>query len=179
MKQAKVIFLFLLTTCLFTACSSDDDDFNPNAIQPITLTEGDIVDFFNSELFERHSDKDKHCRTNSFFDDHYHVSERGVACIINSRQELADVYRGEKELPAIDFDKYTLIIGYSLMPCLDFYVAKKELVSDENGLQLTVYARNDGELLIPDSEQLYFWGLYPKQSQRMITLKVIEEYPNF
>ena len=179
MKQAKVIIFFLLTTCLFTACSSDDDDFNPNAIQPIILTEGDIVDFFNSELFERHSDKDKHCRTNSFFDDHYHVSERGVAYIINSRQELADVYRGEKELPAIDFDKYTLIIGYSLMPYYDFYVAKKELVSDENGLQLTVYARNEGEILTIDSEQLYFWGLYPKQSQRMITLKVIEEYPNF
>ena len=179
MKQAKVILLFLLTTCLFTACSNDDDDFNPNAIQPIILTEGDIVDFFNSELFERHSDKDKRCRTNSFFDDHYHVSERGAAYIINSRQELADVYRGEKELPAIDFDKYTLIIGYSLMPCLDFYVAKKELVSDENGLQLTVYARNDGELLAPLVEQLYFWGLYPKQPQKTITLKVIEEYPNF
>lgn len=28
MKQAKVFFLFLLTTCLFAACSSDDDNVN-------------------------------------------------------------------------------------------------------------------------------------------------------
>ena len=176
-KYVLISSVIVAAICLFTACSSDDDDFNPNAIQPVTLTEGDIVDFFNSELPERHSDKDQYRVTESFFD--YYSSERGTAYIINSRQELADVYRGEKELPAIDFDKYTLIIGYSLMPCLDFYVAKKELVSDENGLQLTVYARNDGELLAPLVEQLYFWGLYPKQPQKTITLKVIEEYPNF
>ena len=182
MKKYVLLISVIVAATWLCACSSDDDDndfeeINPNAIQPVSLTDGDIVDFFNSELPERHTGNDPEKMSIPFLmDDYYHNNEVHV---INSRQELADLYVGEKELPVIDFDKYTLIIGQQKMPCLGFYITKKELVPSENGLQLTIYARNDGEILSLMIQRLYFWGLYPKLSQTTITVKDIKTYTKF
>lgn len=167
MKKYVLFISVLVAATWLCSCSSDDDDFNPNAIQPVSLTDGDIVDFFNID--------GKKFSIPFFMDDDF----ENRVYIINSRQELADVYWGDKELPAIDFDKYTLIIGMQKMPCLGFYITKKELVPSENGLQLTIYARNDGEVLSLMKQRLYFWGLYPKLSQTTITVKVIKKYTKF
>ena len=167
MKKYVLFISVLVAATWLCSCSSDDDDFNPNAIQPVSLTDGDIVDFFNID--------GKKFSIPFFMDDDF----ENRAYIINSRQELADVYWGDKELPAIDFDKYTLLIGMQKMPCLGFYITKKELVPSENGLQLTIYARNDGEVLSLMKQRLYFWGLYPKLSQTTITVKVIKKYTKF
>ena len=112
-------------------------------------------------------------------DDYGRLTYDKSVYVINSRQELADVYLGEKELPAIDFEKYTLIIGRRIMPCLGFYVAKKELVPGENGLQLTIYARNDCEILSLELQHLYYWGLYPKQSQTTIIVNDVKKYTKY
>lgn len=171
-KYVLLIISVIVAATWLCACSSDNDDddndfdvFNPNAIQPI-MKEGAVVDFFNSEFYK------------SFFDDEFRDLDHHVY-VINSRQELADIYFGEKELPAIDFDKYTLIIGQHMMPCLGFYITKKELVPNEDGLQLTIYARNDGEILSLMIQRLFFWGLYPKLSQTTITVKAIKKYTKF
>ena len=172
MKKYVLFISVIVAATWLCACSSDDDDndfeeINPNAIQPVNLTDGDIVDFFNI---------DPHRWSTPFFTDGDYDNK---VYIINSRQELADVYLGEKELPTIDFDKYTLIIGQQKMPCLGFYITKKELVPSENGLQLTIYARNDGEILSLMIQRLFFWGLYPKLSQTTITVKAIKKYTKF
>ena len=99
--------------------------------------------------------------------------------VINSQQELADIYVGKKKLPEIDFDKYTLIIGQQIMPYCGFYVAKKELLADDSGLILNLYARNDRESLPCASQNLYFWGLYPKLSQKTITVNAFIGYTNY
>ena len=179
------IYAVLLCACfgliiISAGCSKDDDDFNPNAIPAVSLADGTITDFFNSELPELHSSSDVRRYTKSFF---YNISsefaiKENFAYVINSRQELADVYLGDKELPVIDFDRYTLIIGQQILPYLGFYVAKKELLAGDDGLILHLYARNDGESLSCALQNLYFWGLYPKQSQKTITVNVIEEYTN-
>ena len=182
MKKLLFILSVLFASFCVSGCSKDDDDFNPNAIPPVSLANGTITDFFNSELPELHSSSDVRRYTKSFF---YDPNSYGGMCIkenmayvINSRQELADVYLGDKELPVIDFDRYTLIIGQQILPYLGFYVAKKELLAGDEGLILHLYARNDGELLPCALQNLYFWGLYPKQSQKTITVNVIEEYTN-
>ena len=172
MKKYVLFISVIVAATWLCACSSDDDDndfeeINPNAIQPVNLTDGDIVDFFNL---------DPHRLSIPFFQDGNYDNK---VYVINSRQELADVYLGEKELPAIDFDKYTLIIGQQKMPCLGFYITKKELVPNEDGLQLTIYARNDGEILSLMIQRLFFWGLYPKLSQTTITVKVFKKYTKF
>ena len=151
-KYVLLIISVIVAATWLCACSSDDDDND--------------FDVFNSEFYK------------SFFDDKFRDLDHHVY-VINSRQELADIYFGEKELPAIDFDKYTLIIGQHMMPCLGFYITKKELVPNEDGLQLTIYARNDGEILSLMIQRLFFWGLYPKLSQTTITVKAIKKYTKF
>lgn len=180
MRKCVFIFSVLIATACLCACSSDDD-----SIPQIYLTDGEIVDFFNSELQEMHSD-DYYRTSKSFF---YTIIDsvnydgmaiqKDMVYIINSQQELADIYIGKKKLPEIDFDKYTLIIGQQIMPCRGFYVAKKELLADDSGLILNLYAKNDNEILPCASQNLYFWGLYPKQSQKTITVNAFKEYTYF
>ena len=99
-----------------------------------------------------------------------------VVCLINSRQELEAIYSGSRELPEIDFDKYTLIIGQQIMPCLGFYLAKKELQVGDEGLILKLYARNDSEIHAHMLQNLYYWELYPKLVQKVITVEDYKDY---
>ena len=139
-----------------------------------------IAAFFNTELPGGH--------TESFFCEPAEWNDlpvpinKNLVYVINSREELADIYLGEKELPEIDFDNYTLILGQQIMRCLGFYVAKKELVIEDDGLVLNLHARNDtpkNGLIMPAHQSLTFWDLYPKQTQKKITVKAIEEWPNY
>ena len=179
MRKCVCIFSVLIATAYLCACSSDDD-----SIPQINLTDGEIVDFFNSELQEMHSDDNYFISKSFFYTIIDSVDHDGMAImenmvyVINSQQELADIYVGKKKLPEIDFDKYTLIIGQQIMPYCGFYVAKKELLADDSGLILNLYARNDRESLPCSLESLYFWGLYPKQSQKTITVNAFKEYTN-
>ena len=179
----KRIILFLsvfYVLTVFIGCSSDDE--NDNSISPVNVSDGPIATFFKTELPERHSDSEYYLITRSFFFDPETLGgvqlEANIICVINSRQELAEIYQGEKELPEIDFDKYTLSIGQQIMPYHGFYVAQKDLSAGDNGLVLTLYARNDDELLICAHQNLYFWGLYPKLSQKTVSVNVIKEYSN-
>jgi hypothetical protein len=174
MKKFVFFFIVLVASTFLGACSSDDDSISKDVIQPVSLTSGPIVEFFNAEL--RRS-------TKSFWYEEYPDRLYGdipnIACVVNSREELADIYLGEKELPDIDFDKYTLIIGQQMMPGFGFYLTKKELTLSNDGLILTLYTRNDNEV-IPDALQhLYFWDLYPKLSQTKVSVTAITEYTNF
>ena len=175
----KVLFLTCILAGMFVSCSSGDD----NIIQPTNVADGPIAGFFNAELPELNKSSDYYRVSKSFFydPDSYGgtVIEENRACIINSRQELADIYLGDKELPEIDFDKYTLVIGQQIMPVLGFYVVKKELTESGEGLVLKMYARNDGEDLATALQNLYFWELYPKLAQKTISVSVSMYYPNF
>ena len=180
MRKYVLIFSVLIATACLCACSSDDD-----SIPQINLTDGEIFDFFNSELREMHSD-DNYIASRSFF---YEIIDpvdhdgmpimENMVYIINSQQELADIYIGKKKLPTIDFDKYTLIIGQQIMPGRGFYVVKKELLAGDNGLILNLYTKNDHELIPCASQNLYFWGLYPKLSQKTITVNAFIGYTNY
>ena len=174
------IGVVLMALVGMSSCSSDDE--NDNNISPVDVNDGPIAAFFKTELPERHSDSEYYLITRSFFFDPETLGgvqiEENIVCVINSRQELAEIYQGEKELPEIDFDKYTLIIGQQIMPYHGFYVAQKDLSAGDNGLVLTLYARNDDELLSCAHQNLYFWGLYPKLSQKMVSVNVVKRYTN-
>jgi len=181
MKRKLLFFYALITTTCFCCCNSNDESIPEGTILPICLTDGEIADFFNTELKERHHSNDSYNISTSFF---YDIEKHGgtpginkdTVCIINSRQELADVYQGKKELPAIDFNKYTLIIGQQNMPYLGFFVAKKVLLKGDNGLILNLYTKNEEELLSCAIQNLYFWGIYPKLSQKTISVNIFKEY---
>ena len=181
-KFVCIISLLFATSCLFS-CSSEEDSIPEEVIMPISLTDGEIVDFFKSELPVMHHSGDYYLTSYSFFYDS--IAYGGMAIkedlvyVINSRQELSDIYLGKKELPSIDFEKYTLIIGQHIAPYHGFYITKKELLTNENGLIMNLYAKNDFEVLPCALQNLYFWDLYPKQSEKAISVNVFEEYTYF
>ena len=174
----KVLFLTCIIAGILVGCSSDD-----SIILPINVTDGPIAVFFNAELPELNKSSDFYRNSKSFFydPDSYGGTaiEENRVCIINSRQELADIYLGDKELPEIDFDKYTLVIGQQIMPVLGFYIVNKKLVESGEEFVLKLYARNDGEVLATALQNLYFWGLYPKLAQKTISVSVSTYYSNY
>ena len=197
MKKFVQIFSVLIVFVYLCACTSNDEQ-NPNEnfiqpvsvvdeqnpiesiIQPVSVVDEVITTFFNSEIPELHIYENYKRSESFFYDPDTYGGEilKNLVYIINSQQELADVYTGEKALPEIDFDRYTLIIGQEIMPCLGFYVAKKELYADDKGLVLSLCARNEKEILPTAIQHLYFWDLYPKLSQRNISVIVTKDYPN-
>ena len=180
MKKNCVLWMFamLMLAVGMSSCSSDDED---NIVPQINTANGTIEDFFNTEFPVTH-DSFEYSNSHSFFCEEKSgiksAITENIVCVINSRKELADIYLGEKEIPEIDFEKNTLIIGQQIMPCLGFYVAKKELLADDDGLVLTLYAKNDLVNLPLALMNLYYWELYPKLSQKNISVNVIKEYTN-
>ena len=186
-KKNWAAIALMMAAAMIVGCSSDNDE-DDNIIMPANVVDESVAEFFQTELPEVHSSSENYSRhTTSFFYDPEAYNGMGSVilensfCVINSRQELADIYLGDKELPEIDFDKYTLIVGQQIMPFLGFYVGKKELVVDNDRLVFNLYARNDmnddflRELAL---QCLYFWAVYPKLSQKAISINVIREYPN-
>ena len=180
-----MLFLTCILAGLFVACSNDEVDGYPEEaanssdsvsvnpgevgelIQPINMTGSPIEDFFNSEF--------TYSAKAFFFNGDYPICDNFVY-VINSRQEFADVYLGKKELPEVDFDKYTLIIGHQALPGLGFYLTKKELVESTEGLVMNLYTRNDREIIACMLQHLYFWGLYPKLSQKTVSVNCFMKY---
>ena len=187
-KMSWAAIALMMATAMIVGCSSDedeDDNIDDNIIMPVNVADGPVAEFFKTELPERDSSSDDYRQTKSFFFDPETLGGVGISenffYVINSRQELANIYLGDKELPEIDFDKYTLIVGQQIMPFLGFYVGKKELVADNDRLVFNLYARhdsNDDSLLSLALQHLYFWAVYPKLSQKTIEVNVIREYPN-
>lgn len=185
MKKFNFILGVLLLFGLFNACSSDDDIENSTkdsfiedskntekVLIPIEEGEGfaALSDFFNSELsFSTYS--------KSFFGGYSGNEKTGdeVCIIINSRKDLEEIYSGEKELPEIDFQQYTLVVGYVMMPAGGYKCVKQELVSTtmaSNSI-LNLYVEDIYEYNPCVITPLYFWGLYPKTYLSSIISNII------
>ncbi len=106
--------------------------------------------FFNQELpLEKSSE--------SFFVG----SDKDECYVINSLEELKNIYSGEREIPYIDFGKYTLVIGQKIMP--DFYhpVYKQELEFRNHRCDLNLYVPDYGPGF-KAIQHFYYWAFYPK-----------------
>ena len=184
MKRALFVLGMLLTFGLFCACSSDDEsenvtddsserklnDLGGKLISPVQ--EGDnfvaTSDFFNSELpFGTYS--------KGFFVGSCEQSGEEVCYTINSKKELEDIYSGDKDLPEIDFQQYTLVIGERIMPALGYKCAKQEIVyaTKDSDPVLNLYIENIYEYKPTALSPLYFWGLYPIKHLSDIKINII------
>lgn len=106
----------------------------------------------------------------------FHFSEKNNTEIhvINSRQEFEEAYEGESALPAIDFNKHTLIIGKAYMPGKYYHVRSME-IHDYNG-NLMLYVQTDNpESLFWMAYNMYFWALFPKIEQEIASISIIPE----
>jgi len=202
MKKVTIMMSLLLTLGMFSACSSNDDEMDiiksdlfvnedddlvpmpedGKELEPVNLIEiqnrenleqlnggpvaGNIIKnlyFYNEELPIGR-------RSESFFVE----SDKDECYVINSIQELQFVYHGEKELPELDFDQYTLVIGQKVMPKV-FYPVLSQKLEFRNGqceLSLHVPAINDKNTT---SLPFYFWAIYPKFNTRVISFSFVKD----
>ena len=186
MKKVVFMMSLLLTLGMFSACSNDGEmDFNGGG-ELILITDSTLIPddgvvlnpidaveigfrendveamggpegymwkdfrFFNQELPLEESSE-------SFFVG----SDKDECYVINSLEELKSIYCGEREIPYIDFDKYTLVIGQKVMP--DFYhpVYKQELKFLNHRCDLNLYVP-DYDLGFKAIQHFYYWAFYPK-----------------
>lgn len=188
MKKIIFVISMLLTVGQLGACSSDDEfettnlsttsfDKSPDSpedsvdsdglILPIEGFEGyaEIAEFFNSEL---PLDKSR-----SFFVNPNENTEETICKIINSMSELQDLYSGNKDLPELDFQQYTLVIGQKIMPDSYHTILRQEVDLNKDPIELNLYIPNtDGGYSA--IQHLYFWGLYPKIQTNNISLNIIK-----
>lgn len=187
MKKLLLMMGILLSAGMFFACSSDDE-MNVNGgdgstlipddgvvLSPVTLhdekgfvatyEDGLIVDFFDLQLPIGK-------RSKGFFVD----SDKNECYVINSLDELANIYKGDIPIPEIDFEKYTLVIGQEVMPDFYYPVYKQDIMFSDHKCHLTLYVPDfDFNPGYKPLQQFYYWSLYPKFSTEGISVGFIKE----
>ena len=180
MKKLLLMMSILLSTGMFFACSNDDE-MNVNGGDGSTLIPDDGVVLSPIDAFEVGNREDAaqllggpeaHMTKDFFFfneelplekrsDSFFVGSDKDECYVINSLEELKNIYCGEKEIPYIDFEKYTLVIGQKIMP--DFYhpVYKQELEFRNHQCDLNLYVP-DYDPGFKAIQHFYYWAFYPK-----------------
>ena len=165
--------LFLLAVLLPMGCCNDEEDETKGKeIESIDIG-NDIEAFFYSEWFAYNTSE---TYPETFFNQE--LIDKENICLVNSKQELESIYYGNLEIPEIDFSKYTLIIGKKTK---HVEIGKK---SPANLKKIKLYETKENYLLdlyctsyIPEGDMfvrrfLYFWGLYPKLNNKIITSQI-------
>ena len=174
--------LFLLSAG-FAACSceSEDPPEQPSSHQnetPVdsTIVNNDTTVIDSTEAYIVISAVPVSDEVKTFFDEvlpylpilplelspfSFSPSKESEFFVINSEQELRDIYKGEKPLPLLDFEQNTLIIGQKLMPGASFHLESVELRVYDDSNVLAIYTR-EPPYLYSTLYNLYFWGLFPK-----------------
>jgi hypothetical protein len=151
----KAFFLKLSSAILFISftsmsCGEDKkDDFIERTITPVFINE-EITSFF-----EKHLPSPALIRSNCFFFD----NEDDTYYLINSMKQFRQLTYCS-ELPEIDFNSYSLIVGQKKVPN-SFYTILEQKIVESSELELNLVL-DLGENHYPAFSTLYFWGIYPK-----------------
>ena len=162
------------------ACNNDDDVVTPKQETPSKETgtrhiEGTIItipgdeskydalyDFFNKEL-----PLTSWGENNSAF-----LLDNSETCyFINSYDDLKAIYTGKEQMPSIDFKSYTLIIGQTLSSNVYQNLDKQSFYERDGVTYLDLYF--SGDIVLPMFVYFNYWGLYPKFSNKGITVNII------
>ena len=189
-KLVYLLSCLLLLSAVFAAssCDSDDPSEQPNSHQnetPVdsTIVNNDTTVIDSTEAYIVISAVPVSDEVKAFFDEAL-PNEKGNPAFtfptgndnlfyaINSQQDLIDRYIGIKQLPSIDFDKYTLIIGRAYMPGLTYHVESLEIHKYENTQTLCVFT-DKPESVFWMAYNMYFWGVFPHNNKMISTIIVI------
>ena len=177
--SSRLLALFLLTAGL-AACSSDYDDppEQPNSHQnEVSVDSVDITqDEGASKDYTVISTVPVSEEVKAFFNEalpylpnlpvelspiSFQPNKESEFFVINNEQELRNLYKGEKDLPQLDFEHYTLIIGQMLMGAASYHLdaIKVRIYEDKN--VLSIYTR-EPQYVYCTLYNMYFWGVFPK-----------------
>ena len=93
--------------------------------------------------------------------------------LINSKEEFEKhISDSSIELPKIDFNLYTLIVGRHLMPNVTKYVIiEQEIVIKRKRLELNLTIERP-DLAFTAVSMFYYWGVYSKLPQKRVHVNV-------
>ena len=165
MKNVLFMMSAFLSLGVFCACNSDDGISTRSSDDNVTLIpieEGDgfaaISDFFKM-TFATEEIKEK------AFDFKNNLCNDGInACIlINNEEEFKSVYMGDSPLPAIDFSKYSLIIGKVYISAGTFIdnMSIRQVNNTKSILTLNYMIDTKG-CYVGIVYYEYYWSLFPK-----------------
>lgn len=140
----------------------------PEDVGILPISESDmpeeVADFFNKYLPE----------VSGYHSEYFFIEDRENRCLmINSIDELKMIMYSSVELPAINFDDYTLVIGQYFVGGTG-YVNKHNIVIAEDGIDLNLsIEKPDGSYAVICPA--FYWGLYPKLSRGFINVNLIKK----
>ena len=100
--------------------------------------------------------------------------------VLNSREELAAFYEDKvEELPPIDFDRYTLLLGYVYLASRSTYPTEMDLREEDGKYYYTIHLTKDLKVAVTcDTWTYYFWRLYPKLHSNDVEVEITENIIN-
>lgn len=167
MKKVLYVFMLMCIAGVLVGCSKDNDDTISEDII-ITNSVDDIVkDFFDSELPVNLmlTDKTVFVWNGDPWSESY--------TLINSMEEFQALYRGQKQLPQIDFSTQTLVVGWLTSGA----ESGTELEIDKKTNELNVYVFRLKDHAY--SEMYYsigYWGVFPKLKTKPDKVNYIHEW---
>lgn len=127
-----------------------------------------LVAFFQEELHRPYWDENGN-EIKTFFEQGS-WDEEGCM-MINSREDFQKAYMGTKELPEIDFDKYTLIIGRTWGNDSSYELADVFLRDNGDNYSLDACLWHHYGGAFAAIIHIFYWRLYPKLPQKDIVTK--------
>lgn len=133
-----------------------------NHLYPLVGIEPRIKDFFDNAT----SSGEDMCCQFDFPESTLEEKLVDTCYVINNYRELNTLYKGQKTIPDIDFEKYTLVIGRAYMLHTGESLGYYDVSSEGKNINLYIEACPIGFDVI---ELDYFWGLYPKFETDILT----------
>lgn len=161
-----ILSVALLMLGGFVACN-DSEESEYIGTPPVTAS-ADVSVFFKTHL---PSTAGSYSETAFDFSE---IDYRDIECfVINSMEEFEAVAPPAVELPVIDFDKYTLIIGQHWMGDSGYSFEKQAVDAESDKMILNlVYKRLSGAHM-QTLTIFYFWGLYDKLPEKTLAVNKI------
>jgi hypothetical protein len=104
----------------------------------------------------------------------FFVDDNDSKCLaINSLEELkAIMHSPVGELPEIDFDKYTLLIGQQLMSSISYSLLSHSIDVGSEQIALTLTVKDPGAYWSALG-MMYYWGVHPKLPEIPIEVDIV------
>ena len=158
MKSRLFSMLIITFSCLLSCNKSDQRD---EGIMPVTASE-DVVNFFN-----------EHLPAMSEQQVGLTLGDKTEFFVVNCEVEFRELLCSDIELPAIDFEKYTLLIGRVVNGRPSLRYKNQKVYIEDNIVTFRVTFEEMTTGVFPQCIAYYnFWGLYDKLPEGNIEFDV-------
>ena len=182
MKKSCTLWMFalLMLAVGMSSCSSDEIEKIPYKREIYNFGQTKGVDddtyqrlsvFFQAELHSPHYDEFG-TASSSFFGE---LSPKDLPCyLINSMEEFRAAYQGDEQLPEVDFDRYSVLVGRTIRmggaESLRSFSLEDE--GDHYRLAIVILCNVNPDLIYTcDIGDLFYWNIYPKLETKPITIE--------